>query len=399
MLFATARHEAINGIPWDEHLVRNTIREIASDAISTFHPKTLFPAHPLDEPSHSHLGSGHYFGAGGVLWSLDRLSRNEVIDLDATWLADSLLSLLPRFANEAEARGPLSGVTSLLFGDLPIVLQLFRLTGDTIWRHAAIQRIKESVADPVRELMWGTSGILLLTEQIRDAEFQAAISNFEAQNLQKLFEAWNHEQDGLHLWCEELYGSRHVVLGTVHGFFGQVLPLLRRIEELPRQQQAVVLERTRDVFCQTAVRDSRLANWPVMLDERRDFLVHYCHGAPGIVNSACSFPKDRDIEFEEILLDGGELIWRAGPLRKGSNLCHGTAGNGFAFLKLLTRTEDQIWLDRARAFAMHSIAQYQKAREELGYARFSLWTGDAGLAVFLMQCIAGESKMPVIDDF
>ena len=47
----------------------------------------------------------------------------------------------------------------------------------------------------------------------------------------------------------------------------------------------------------------------------------------------------------------GELIWRAGPIRKGAGLCHGTAGNGFAFLKLLHATGDERWrvalLDRS----------------------------------------------------
>lgn len=397
MLFSTERHEVIDGKSWDEHLVQNTIRDIASDAISTFHSKTLYPAHPLDEPSHPNLGSGHYFGAGGVLWALGYLSRDAFIDLDTTWLVDSLSSLLPRFPIEAKARGPLSNVTSLLFGDLPILLQLFELTGEPIWRKRAIERIRESVADPVRELMWGTSGILLLTGMVKDSEFRADVAQLDRLNVQKLYEAWNYEHDGLCLWYEELFGSRHAVLGTVHGFFGQVLPLVRRLDELPRNQQAVVLERTHDVFCQTAIRESGLANWPVMLDEDREFLVHYCHGAPGIVNSACSFPEGSDKEFDQVLLEGGELIWRAGPLKKGPNLCHGTGGNGFTFLKLFTRTGDEIWLDRARAFAMHSISQYHRTLEETGHSRFSLWTGDAGLAVFLEQCTVGEAKMPVID--
>jgi hypothetical protein len=43
-------------------------------------------------------------------------------------------------------------------------------------------------------------------------------------------------------------------------------------------------------------------------------------------------------EFEELLIGGGKLIWEAGPLAKGSNLCHGTGGNGYAFLKLHRRT-------------------------------------------------------------
>ena len=64
-----------------------------------------------------------------------------------------------------------------------------------------------------------------------------------------------------------------------------------------------------------------------------------------------------DERLTELLLGGGELTWRAGPIRKGAQLCHGTAGNGYAFLKLFERTGDERWLERARAFAMHSIEQ------------------------------------------
>jgi len=379
--------------------VNATIAEIAADAISAFHPVKLYPAHPLDEPRHANLGSGHYFGAGGVLWTLGYLSRVNEIDLNNDWLADSLTRLLPCFPKEAEARGPLAHATSLLFGDLPILLQLFDLTGESLWRDEALKRINESVGDPVRELMWGTSGILLLTDLVQDPEFRSVAARSDKQNLQKLYNAWTYDHDGLYLWYEELFGSRHAVLGTVHGFFGQVLPLLKRLDKLSTQEQTAVLKRTREVFCRTAIRESGLANWPVMLDETRDILVHYCHGAPGIVNSACAFPLGIDTEFDQILIEGGELIWRAGPLKKGSNLCHGTAGNGFAFLKLFTRTGDQHWLDRARAFAMHAITQYQSTRDETGHMRFSLWTGDAGLAVFLQQCITAESQMPVIEVF
>ena len=96
-------------------------------------------------------------------------------------------------------------------------------------------------------------------------------------------------------------------------------------------------------------------------------------------------------------LAGGELTWAAGPLRKGANLCHGTAGNGFALLKLFTRTEDERWLQGARGFAMHAAAQVAAARREFGRGRYSLWTGDLGTAVYLRQCLAGSSEMPTID--
>ncbi len=93
----------------------------------------------------------------------------------------------------------------------------------------------------------------------------------------------------------------------------------------------------------------------------------------------------------------GELTWAAGPLRKGPRLCHGTAGNGFALLKLFTRTADESWLHRARRFAMHSAAQVATARRHHGRGRHSLWTGDLGTAMYLHQCLAGTSEVPTID--
>ena len=67
---------------------------------------------------------------------------------------------------------------------------------------------------------------------------------------------------------------------------------------------------------------------------------------------------------EELLLAGAELTWRAGPpgMEKGSGLCHGTAGNGYAFLKAFERTGDERWLDRARRFAVHALGPGRTSR-------------------------------------
>jgi hypothetical protein len=104
-------------------------------------------------------------------------------------------------------------------------------------------------------------------------------------------------------------------------------------------------------------------------------------------------------EFDQLLREGGEFTWRAGPLAKGSNLCHGTGGNGYAFLKLHRRLGDPIWLERARFFAMAAMRQCQEARRQLGRGRYALWTGDLGLAVYLVDCIRGEPRFPTIDVF
>ena len=125
-------------------------------------------------------------------------------------------------------------------------------------------------------------------------------------------------------------------------------------------------------------------------------LLQFCHGAPGFVISLADFPGE---ELDELLLAAGATTWSAGPLNKGSNLCHGTAGNGYAFLVLHQRTGDPVWLDRARAFAMHALMQYERAACEYGQLRYSLWTGDLGLAVYLWDCIHARPRFPTLDVF
>jgi lanthionine synthetase-like protein len=121
--------------------------------------------------------------------------------------------------------------------------------------------------------------------------------------------------------------------------------------------------------------------------------VQWCHGAPGIVAGL------GHVMDEELALAGGELTWRAGPLAKGSSLCHGTAGNAYAFLVLHHRTGDELWLDRARAFAVHAIGQVERGRAELGRGRYSLFTGDIGVALFLRHLLDGEHRFPALGPF
>jgi hypothetical protein len=149
-----------------------------------------------------------------------------------------------------------------------------------------------------------------------------------------------------------------------------------------------------------AVEQNGLANWPALaggdLRATGDGLirVQWCHGAPGMVASLAALAPDDD-EHDRLLRAGGELVWRAGPVAKGAGLCHGTAGNGYAFLALLDRTGDELWLERARAFAMHAAAQVARDRAAHGRGRFTLWTGDPGTALYLVDCLAGEGAVPL----
>jgi lantibiotic modifying enzyme len=126
-------------------------------------------------------------------------------------------------------------------------------------------------------------------------------------------------------------------------------------------------------------------------------LLQWCHGAPGIVTATADFPRQHSEQMDALLVGAGHAIWRAGPLVKGYGLCHGTAGNGYAFLQLYARTGEPLWLDRARSFAMHAIAQRDRMRRQYGRGRYTLWTGDPGLAVYLWQCLEGTAGLPALD--
>ena len=141
-------------------------------------------------------------------------------------------------------------------------------------------------------------------------------------------------------------------------------------------------------------------NWPLAADasNRPGILwLQHCSGAPGIVNCLASLP--RDPQTDALLIAGGELIWRAGPTTKLPSLCHGVSGSGYAFLKLHARTGDERWLARARRFAMHGIEQAERGVRQHGQRKFSLWTGDLGLAMFLCDCIRVDHRFPTLDVF
>ena len=186
-------------------------------------------------------------------------------------------------------------------------------------------------------------------------------------------------------------------LGPAHGFAGIVSALARRPDLLGAEQ---LVPQATQTLAATAVREGDRANWPPVPGEAlpgKDRVVRtqWCHGAPGMVTSLAGLPPEA--ELDALLLAGGELTWAAGPLREGAGRCHGTAGNGFALLKLFARTGDEAWLQRARRFATHAAAQVEAARRQHGQGRHTLWTGDLGTAMFLQACLAGTAELPALD--
>jgi hypothetical protein len=166
------------------------------------------------------------------------------------------------------------------------------------------------------------------------------------------------------------------MLGPIHGFVGNVAALGD-------------VTGAADVLARTAIVEDGRANWPPTVGSESKPRLQWCHGAPGIVTTAVDYLD------EELLLAGAELVWSAGPPHaeeKGAGLCHGTAGNGYALLKTFERTGDERWLERARAFAMHALAQVERLPP-----RYSLFTGGVGAALYAADCLDARARFPIVD--
>lgn len=397
-LFDPARHYPLSQLDWNRDTVQQAITAIAHETITQLQTAPLLSGHPMDDQG---FGSDLYFGKAGVLWAINHLQT--VGAIDSTFdVAAHLDATLAQNQQRYPKVSPYPEQSSYLFGELPLLLLQYKLSPSEDKAIQILQSIHKNDSQPIRELMWGIPGSMLsayfMYQWTQESRWQ------EVFKLQAglLLREWQPVDAG-YLWTIDLYGSQQQWLGPVHGFASNLIPLLIGRSLLTDEEFQDISTKAMTTVVQTAVKGDNGANWPAVYDPARSGqtpnLVQYCHGAPGMVTALAMLPKGIDEQFDRILEQGGELTWRAGPLKKGSNLCHGTGGNGYAFLKLFIRTGNQMWLDRARSFAMHSIEQYRLSQQLYRQLRYPLWTGDLGLAIYLWDCLQAQAQFPTIDIF
>ena len=390
-MFDAQRHIALAPEPWDAALAQAAIGEIVEDALERFDSEDFWPTHLLDEPAPA-PSTSLYFGAAGVLWALDHLRRDGAVEF-----GQDFRGLLPRLLalnREEHAGNPYPQHGSLLCGDVGVLLLMARLAPDPTIADALFERVAANDALPLLELLWGTPGTMLACVAMDGLTGEERWREAYRRQARRLLNDLAPSELGP-LWTQTLYGRTTRYLGLGHGHAGNMLALLRGWRWLAAEQQERLAEAIPHTLAATAVEADEGANWPAVPGEPA-YLLQICHGAPGIVMAFADCPFSTP-DLERLLRAGGELVWRAGPLAKGPGFCHGTAGNGYAFLKLYARTGDALWLERARAFAMTAIAQARAARREHGQGRYSLWTGDLGLACYLWDCLGGAARFPTVD--
>src|SRR5215468_126527 len=88
------------------------------------------------------------------------------------------------------------------------------------------------------------------------------------------------------LWTQDLYGNKLRWLGPVHGFAGNMIPLIRGWEWLTEQQREQVADVATRTLIANAWRTELGATWQaVNRHDRQPYLCQHCHGAPGMVTT------------------------------------------------------------------------------------------------------------------
>ncbi|KAH7725575.1 Lanthionine synthetase C-like protein [Aphelenchoides avenae] len=187
-------------------------------------------------------------------------------------------------------------------------------------------------------------------------------------------------------------------LGAAHGL-ACILQMLMSFDRLLDDAQRSDVKETVDWLVSIQQRNGNIA--PDVESTGQELgeneLVHWCHGAPGVIllfmSAYIVFEQPAYLEAARRCAD---LIWQRGVLKKGPGICHGVAGNGYAFLLMYRLTGEQDYLNKAKAFANIMMdTNFQKAARTPDFP-YSLFEGLAGSLCFLADLLdPSQAQFPL----
>ena len=390
MLFTRGRHESLSHHRFSEPAAQEAIERIVLRAERELDRTSgLWPRDPADaiRPGEGRAAS-LYWGAAGVAWSLAELGANvdrRLVEALQDRLADDLDD--PDYGEE--------GVSFGLAGVLAVAEHLWPAPAR---RDLLAELAASALGAPALEPMMGHPGHMAIAAQLHARTGEARWADYWRTGAESLLAEWRYDEDaGTWLWTERLGEQDARYLGAAHGLAGNV-QVLRRGGAL---LQTDVDRRAVESLSRLVVLEDGHANWPPQADDplvvNDRIRVQWCHGASGVITSMWD-AEPENTEWSDLLLAAGRLVWDAGPIRDEPGLCHGTAGNAYALLALWQRTNDELWLERARMFALHAAARVEERAGRLECGRHSLFTGDEGVALCIAACLTGDStNLPIAD--
>nr|GMD85966.1 lanC-like protein GCL2 [Ipomoea batatas] len=180
-------------------------------------------------------------------------------------------------------------------------------------------------------------------------------------------------------WYGEMYwGSAHGIAGIMH--------MLMHFEL--KQDEVELVKGTLKYMIENKFPSG---NYPASEEDKRDVLVHWCHGAPGIsltlVKAAEVFGEN---EFLKAAVDAAEVVWNRGLLKR-VGICHGISGNAYTFLSLYRLTGNAEYLYRAKAFGCFLLDRAHKlistGEMHRGDRPYSLFEGVGGMSYLFLDLV------------
>ncbi|XP_047527785.1 glutathione S-transferase LANCL1-like isoform X1 [Vanessa atalanta] len=144
-------------------------------------------------------------------------------------------------------------------------------------------------------------------------------------------------------WHDKIY------LGAAHGISGILYVLLQGRSYINAEEIRSFIKPTLDWLLKQRFPSG---NFPSSLKSSSgDRLVQWCHGAPGFVPLCLlAYQIFHEEKYLNIAIQCGDVIWQRGLCAKGFSICHGVAGNAYAFLQLYQVTKKAVYLYRACCF-------------------------------------------------
>jgi hypothetical protein len=182
---------------------------------------------------------------------------------------------------------------SLLFGDMGTALLVMRLAPSSAIAELVHTRANANTQLPIRELMWGMPGSMLaclsMSQMTAEARWR---SIFEIQATRLLADLQETAEGPI--WEQDLYDRHTKFLGPVHGYAGNMLPLLRGWDWLADDQRSRIVDAIPRTLSRNAWRTDTGTSWRgSVAHDKPPWLCQYCHGAPGMVATFADSPWPR----------------------------------------------------------------------------------------------------------
>uniref|UniRef100_A0A183BJN0 LanC-like protein 3 n=1 Tax=Globodera pallida TaxID=36090 RepID=A0A183BJN0_GLOPA len=248
------------------------------------------------------------------------------------------------------------------------------------------------------EMLNGRAGFLASLLELRSHLGQELLPNVEVRSVLDAMVTSGRNYSKRHKSPAKLMYEWHdsEYLGAAHGVSG-IYQMMLSFWDLLDEPAKADLKQSVDWLMGTQFPSGNFpssSKWIGLKDE----LVHWCHGASGVLHmlivARLVLNEDKYLESAERCAN---LIWAKGILHKGPGICHGVAGNGYAFLLLYRLTRKEQYLEKAKAFAFAMLVPSFENLARTPDSPWSLFEGWSGALCFLADLLEpAGAQFPLI---